>query len=522
MTRPASPAILLCMKPTQKNPYQLLHAWIDKTAMYMIVLYMLSILVVCSLVTGALGLVNQSVIDQLASLVVVLITGYGMSVVCAKVRGITANHHSSIITALIIFFLVFPSHVPFDLAVLAGTVSFAIVSKYVFVFRGQHIVNPAALAVYVLGLTTLGAAAWWVASAWLLVPLVIAGSIVVAKVRKWAPVLSFLVVGFAVYLVEGVFAGADIAATWSQFFTVYPALFLGFFMLTEPFSMPPTKKLQIGYGALVGALSNTALLNPVVLMSPELALVVGTLTFYPTTLRRKLFLILESKREIAASTWEFVFTKPAHIVFKAGQYLEWMLPHAGADIRGIRRYFTIASSPTEDKIRLALKVMNPGSSYKTALLALPVGGVVVASQRAGDFTLPHDKTKKIGMIAGGIGVTPFRSQVQYMIDTNSGTNTQLFYCANTKADVAYSDIWTVAASRIPFTLVPVLAKEPASPDYETGFLTADILKRRSPDLLERTWYVSGPPPMVDATVKTLKGLGLTSSQIVQDFFPGLA
>jgi ferredoxin-NADP reductase/Na+-transporting NADH:ubiquinone oxidoreductase subunit NqrB len=461
-------------------------------------------------------------VAQIVSIIVVLITGYGVSVICAKVRGITANHHSSIITALILFFLMMPSLVPFDIAVLAGTVALAIVSKYVLVFRGQHLMNPAALAVFVVGLTGYGFAAWWVASMWLLVPLLITGSIVVAKVRKWVPVLSFLVVGFAVFIIEGVVRGTDIASSWSQFFTMYPALFLGFFMLTEPFSMPPTKKLQAGYGAFVGALSNTSLLNPVILMSPELALLVGNVLFYPSTLRRKLFLTLESKREIAASTWEFVFTKPARMVFKAGQYLEWMLPHPGADMRGIRRYFTIASSPTEDKIRLALKVMNPGSSYKSALMSLPVGGVVVASQRAGDFTLPNDRSKKIGMIAGGIGVTPFRSHVKYMMDTTSGTNTQLFYCANTKGDMAYGDLWAEAASRMPFTLIPVLAKEPESPDYEIGFLTADILKRRSPDLLERTWYVSGPPPMVDATVKTLKGLGVKSSHIVQDFFPGLA
>ena len=522
MTRLLSPVILDTMKPTTIHPWQMLHAWIDKTAMYMIVLYMLSILAVCSVVAGALGLVGQAPLAQIVSIVVVLITSYVVSVVSAKVRGITANHHSSIITGLILFFLMMPSLVPFDIAVLAGTVAFAIVSKYVLVFRGQHIVNPAALAVYAIGLSGYGFSAWWVASEWLFVPLIIVGSIVVVKVRKWVPVLSFLTVGFLVFLIEGLRAGSDMVTNWSMFFTMYPALFLGFFMLTEPFSMPPTKKLQAGYGALVGLLSNTSLLNPVVLMSPELALLIGNVVFYPTTLRRKLFLTLEAKSEIAANTWEFVFTKPAHIVFKAGQYLEWMLPHASADMRGIRRYFTIASSPTEDKIRLALKSMTPGSSYKAALLSLPIGGTVIASQRAGDFTLPSDTSKKIAMVAGGIGVTPFRSHIKYMMDTNSQANTVLFYCANTKADVAYNDIWSQAAAQLPFTLVPVLAKEPESPDYEIGFLTADILKRRCPDLLERTWYVSGPPPMVDATVKTLKSLGVPGSQIVQDFFPGLA
>ena len=108
------------------------------------------------------------------------------------------------------------------------------------------------------------------------------------------------------------------------------------------------------------------------------------------------------------------------------------------------------------------------------------------------------------------------------MDTKAATDTILFYCANTKADLAYSDIWQQASIQLPFKLVPILAKETASPDYEIGFLTADILKRRTPDFFERTWYVSGPPPMVNATVKTLQTLGVPKRQIVQDFFPGLA
>ncbi len=210
------------------------------------------------------------------------------------------------------------------------------------------------------------------------------------------------------------------------------------------------------------------------------------------------------------------------MVFRAGQYLEWMLPHESVDMRGIRRYFTIASAPTENIIRLALKAMNPGSSYKSALLSLPIGGTLVASQRAGDFTLPADTTKKIAMIAGGIGVTPFRSQVQYLLDTKTATDTVLFYCSNTKADLAYRELWTAAEAALPFRLVPVLAKEPASSDYETGYLSAEIIKRQAPDFLDRTWYVSGPPPMVRATVQTLRTVGVSRKSIVTDFFPGLA
>lgn len=527
MTELATPAILFCMKSTINHLWLMLQAWIDKTAMYMIVLYMLSILAVCSVVAGALNLIGVSALSQISALLAVLITGYLTSVLAAKVRGITANHHSSIITALILFFLIMPDLSMRGMEVLIGTVAFAVVSKYVFVYRGQHLMNPAALAIFVLGLTGYGFAMWWVATVWLFVPLVITGAIVVTKVRKWVPVISFLLAGVIMSTVQSGLTG--VTDTWYAFFVSSPALFLGFFMLTEPFTIPPTKRLQAGYGVLVGALSNTALVNPILAvfsasltMTPELALLIGNLAFYPSTLRWKLFLTLQSKSEIAANTWEFIFTKPKNVVFQAGQYVEWMLPHVPADIRGIRRYFTIAASPTEDTIRVALKLLNPGSSYKAALAALPLGKTVIASQRAGDFILPTDTSKKIAMIAGGIGVTPFRSQVKYLMDTKAATDTILFYCANTKADLAYSDIWQQASIQLPFKLVPILAKETASPDYEIGFLTADILKRRTPDFFERTWYVSGPPPMVNATVKTLQTLGVPKRQIVQDFFPGLA
>jgi len=70
-----------------------------------------------------------------------------------------------------------------------------------------------------------------------------------------------------------------------------------------------------------------------------------------------------------------------------------MLPHKQVDSRGPRRYFTIASSPTESVVRLALKVVPAGSdmrgsSYKQALLQLDEGQEIIVSQLAGDFTLP--------------------------------------------------------------------------------------------------------------------------------------
>ncbi|MBY0537999.1 hypothetical protein K2P47_01220 [Patescibacteria group bacterium] len=507
---------------TLVSPYHLIHAFIDKTTMYMLVLYMLSALAAFSLLFGALGLVAFSVGSQLLSLVVVVTAAFASSVLLALITKVPANHHSSVITGLIIFFLITPGSTVTEYVILAGTIAFAIATKYIFVYRKQHIFNAAALAVFLLSLSGLGAAAWWVATPWLFIPLVITGLAVVVKIRRLAMVGSFLLVGFLVFMLEGLYYGDDVVVGTTTFFLSYPALFLGFFMLTEPFTMPPTRTSQMWYGALVGLLSTTSIFKPLVTLSPELALLIGNLAVYPLTLKRKLYLEVMAVETIAHNIYEIIFKKPDGMKFEAGQYLEWMVPHTKADTRGVRRYFTIASSPTEDVVRVALKIPEVSSTYKTQLRALKAGDVVIASQLAGDFILPKDTNQKIGLIAGGIGVTPFRSQLQHINDKDEVRDVVLFYGNNTIAEIAYGELFAKLGSKIGLKTVHVLAKESASSDYETGYFSADIVKRHLSDYAERVWYISGPPPMVRSAESVLRSLGVLRKNIKKDFFPGLA
>lgn len=505
-----------------KYPWLEMHALIDATAMYILVVYMLTILAGCSLFFGIIGLVAYGFVSQFISLIVAVSTAFITSVLFAKIWGTTANHHSSIITGLIIFFLITPGVVFHDYLILAGTIFVAIVSKYIFVYRKQHIFNAAAIGVFLFTLTGYGVATWWVATPWLLIPVTVTGIIVVVKIRKWELMAAFFVTGFIVFLLEEYRFGSVLTESWPFYFISYPSLFLGFFMLTEPFSMPPTKKTQIFYGALVGFLSNTGLLKPLITMTPELALLVGNLAVYPFTLRRKLFLKLLLIQGIAKQTYEYTFEKPAGFNYKAGQYLEWMLPHSKADSRGIRRYFTIASAPEEESLRLALKVPIEASSFKKSLIALTPESTFIASQLAGDFVLPKVTEKKIALVAGGIGITPFRSHLAQLALTNSHRDIVLFYCNNTAGEVAYEDFFSTLSHKVLAKIVYVLAKEPASSEYETGYFSAEIVKRNTPDYAERFWYISGPPPMVNATDKALRSLGIRRRNIKKDFFPGLA
>jgi ferredoxin-NADP reductase len=212
-------------------------------------------------------------------------------------------------------------------------------------------------------------------------------------------------------------------------------------MLTEPQTTPPTRHLRIMYGVLVGILFGTTFNFGFLHNTPELALIVGNVFAYLVSPKQKLFLKLKEKVEVGPGIYDFIFDKDKNFNFSAGQYLEWTLAHPKSDLRGVRRYFTIASSPTEDTLRLGAKFYEPASTFKQHLMKLNVGDALVATQLSGDFTLPKDPQEKLVFIAGGIGITPFRSMVKYLKDINEMRDIILFYCNKTEDEIVYKEIF---------------------------------------------------------------------------------
>lgn len=510
--------------------FQFIDKKIDATGMYRTVTTMLGFLVLCSLIFGAIGILPYTFLEQLVSLAVALVVAVSLSYLLGKIFRTPVNLESAVITALIIFFLVLPAQLSSltNSWIIAAVTLLAVVSKFSIAWKKQHLLNPAAAGAVALTLATtflpLGThfeSSWWIGTMSMFLPLFIAGLVVVIKIQKWVPVVAFLTAAFLVFLFEEWRFGGDLVSGASRFWFSGPSLFLAFFMLTEPFTMPPTKKLQAAYGVMVGALSQIAIFAPWFRMTPELALVIGNLAFYPATLKQKLVMPFVFAREVAKNTWEFSFKKPDGVKFKAGQYLEWMLPHQGSDNRGIRRYFTIASAPQDEYLKIGVRTGENMSTYKMALKAMAPGDKIIASQLSGDFTLPHEVSEKVALVAGGIGITPFVSQVLDMAARKEQRDTILYSCNNTLAESAYREEFKKAASVIPLSVVEVLAKEMVE-GHESGYLTSEIILRTCPDYLERTWYISGPPMMVSSYAGMLIGMKVPASQIKTDFFPGLA
>ena len=144
--------------------------------------------------------------------------------------------------------------------------------------------------------------------------------------------------------------------------------------------------------------------------------------------------------------------------------MEWTLEHDRPDSRGKRRYFTLASSPTEPSLRIGVKFAERGSTFKQALTAHAwQGEPIVAAQVAGDFTLPPDPRPKLAFIAGGIGITPFRSMVKYLTDRHEKRDIVLLYANRRAEEILYRHVFAAAQRAFRFRPVYVLSDASSAP-----------------------------------------------------------
>ena len=120
---------------------------------------------------------------------------------------------------------------------------------------------------------------------------------------------------------------------------------------------------------------------------------------------------LRDREEVAEGTMAFRFEKPSGWTFKAGQYLDMtLLDPSETDSEGNVRSFSIASAPHEDTLMVATRMRD--TAFKRVLRTMPIGTAVKIEGPSGDLTLQNNFTRAAVFLAGGIGITPFRSIVR--------------------------------------------------------------------------------------------------------------
>jgi ferredoxin-NADP reductase len=366
-------------------------------------------------------------------------------------------------------------------------------------------------------------ASWWVGTTWMMPFVFVFGVLIARKIQREDMLATFFVVALATIFLFTFLKGGDIYLAIQRSIFTSSLLFFGFIMFSEPLTTPPTKRLQLIYAAIVGVLFAPQIHIGSLYSTPELALVVGNVFSYFVSPKGKLLLTLKEKLSIGTDEMDFIFITSDKISYAPGQYMEWTLPHQQVDSRGNRRYFTLASSPTEDTVRLGVKFYQKGSSFKRALHGVAPQAKIMAGQLAGDFTLPQDTNKKLVFIAGGIGITPFRSMIKYLIDTKQRRDIVVFYSNKLDSERMYTDVFDAAQQMVGIPIVYTLTDEshiPSDWKGEQGRIDAAMIAKHVPDWKERIFYLSGPHAMVVGFEEVLKKMGVSSGNIKKDFFPG--
>lgn len=225
-------------------------------------------------------------------------------------------------------------------------------------------------------------------------------------------------------------------------------------------------------------------------------------------------------------TTSFLFAPEGDLYFKPGQFLRYHIPSLSPDERGENRFFSIAAAPFERVIRLTTKLVSNGSTFKQDLNKLNIGDSVEAFGPSGSFTL-EDAEKNYVFIAGGIGITPFRSILLNLDQSGEPLNITLLY-ANRSKDIIFKDeLETLAKKHPEFKIYYIISDESVAQTQITEnvkLLPGKIDKNLLASLLfsahSLLFYISGPEPMVQSFTKMLTGIGIPKENIKRDDFPG--
>jgi ferredoxin-NADP reductase/Na+-translocating ferredoxin:NAD+ oxidoreductase RnfD subunit len=494
--------------------------WIDEfleqITMYRLLLYYLIGLEVIAVGLSALGVLHFNPLDIALSALFTTAICWAANKVCAWVFKVPTNVESPLITALILALIISPTHDLHGLIFLAVASVLAMASKYILTIKGRHLFNPAAIAVVLTSYGAGDAASWWVGTASMLPWVLIGGVLLTRRIRRSGMVTWFIGVALAATVIYGLIDGTSPATLIQQEVLNSALFFFAFVMLTEPLTSPTTNGKRAWYSMIIGVMFPPQFNVLGVFTSPEVTLVVGNFFAYIVGPRVRTRLHFSRRIELSQDSTDFVFKPERPFTYQPGQYMEFTFQHPHTDSRGARRYFTLSSSPTEQDIRLGIKFYEPGSSYKRALKHVTPDTPIIAGQLGGDFVMPKDASKRLVFIAGGIGITPFRSMVKYLLDKGEKRDITLFYAARTADDHVYRSVFDDAATKLGINVVYITTDKSKRARY------AELIAQHVPDFQDCTFYISGPHAMVIDTEHVLETMGVSFARIKKDFFSGYA
>jgi ferredoxin-NADP reductase len=231
---------------------------------------------------------------------------------------------------------------------------------------------------------------------------------------------------------------------------------------------------------------------------------------------------IKEKQEVAKGTLLVTFDLLGEEVdFTPGQYFFVTLPDIGyQDDKGLRKHLTVVTSPNQRGV-LGLATRIRDSAFKRTLSELPVGAEVDVEPPKGSFALPDDHARPLVFVAGGIGITVFRSMLRFIQEEGLRYRVTLVYSNRDRESAAFLDeLQRLERENPDLRLVLTMTQDPGW-EGETRKVDAQFFRDHlGQALMGSTFLVAGPPGMVEGVQQPLDQAGVDEDNVLAERYSG--
>ncbi|HWC16121.1 MAG TPA: FAD-binding oxidoreductase, partial [Terriglobales bacterium] len=218
-----------------------------------------------------------------------------------------------------------------------------------------------------------------------------------------------------------------------------------------------------------------------------------------------------------AKTLRFLVPRDYRFSFRPGQFLKF---NWDIDGRILSRCYSVCSSPLQTGY-IEITPKQTASGFVSVFLnqKASVGLTVEASMPAGQFCFDETQHRRIVLIAGGSGITPFMSMLRFIDDQCLPTEVTLLYFVRTRKDIIFHADLKSLQSRLPnFHMLTVLSQPDPGWIGLTGHLTRDLIEINVADIPSCTFFLCGPPAMMKSSREVLETMNVSPTRIKQESF----
>lgn len=226
------------------------------------------------------------------------------------------------------------------------------------------------------------------------------------------------------------------------------------------------------------------------------------------TKNQHISLIVKRLQNEVLDHWSVIFARPVGFVFHAGDWID--LEFKNSTLKGGKTY-SLSSSPTETDIVITFR--EGLSEIKRTLQSVKPGDEMYISQYGNDYDFQLNQNRSSVLIAGGVGIAPFRGMLKEMLDMYSKNEVSLIYLNQNETFLFQNEINNSSA------IIPNLTV--------TYINTKDINRKKREKLIQslikdvaQNFYISGPPGMVESNEHLLIDMGVQVRNIRIDSFGG--